>query len=546
MRNTKLKTHLLIHIFLYVVIFMTIVMGIVALFVRNSLTNMAFDKTDDTLRILELQLNHAMDHPTNELDLYATMFSEEKENFESNIATILKDESYIERLDILSEDGIIEATIPSNASAVGFDMSSSNVYKKIHTSENYRVYGEMTVDPFLEHSTMFIARKIEDKYMIGYLNLEAFQSILQKITVNDGYITVSDENGTYIGHSNNDLVEQRSVDTNVAKIIEGDLLSRSKVNYLGDVCILQYRKLQDYNWYIMYYQFNDTIVKPVTRTVMTMAFFSILSIPIIMFFILRIVRRVDTSLEHLVLTTGDIAEGHYKVAHGDFHYEEFNRVFQSVSEMSIQVEEREEEISALNDELETNYYTMAVLLAKAIEAKDHYTGNHCERVRDFAMILGQGYNLSKIELRELKFGATLHDIGKIGIPEMILNKMGKLTDEEFEIIKGHSQGGYEIIKGMPTMHLAKLTILHHHENYDGTGYPHGLAGHEIPLLARIVSIADAFDAMISERPYRNQVMSRNQAFEELKQNAGIQFDPELVELFIELIRDTPIEGSIKI
>lgn len=540
MRNTKLKTHLLINIFLYVIIFIMIVTGTVAIFVSNSLTNMAFDKTDETLRILELQLNHAMEHPTNELDLYATMFSEKKENYEMNIATILQDESYIERLDILSKDGIIESTMPLNSSAIGFDMSSSNVYKKIHDSDDCKVYGEMTLDPFLEHSTMFIARKIEDKYMIGYLDLEAFQKILQKITINDGYITVSDENGTYIGHSNDDLVEQRSVDTNVTKISEGTLSSRSKVSYLGHACILQYRKLQKYNWYIMYYQFRDTIVKPVTNAIITISLVSILSIPIIMFFILRIIKRVDTSLEHLILTTKRIAGGHYKVINSDFHYDEFNRVFQSVSEMSIQVEEREEEISALNDELETNYYTMAVLLAKAIEAKDHYTGNHCERVRDFSMILGNGYNLSKDELRELKFGATLHDIGKIGIPETVLNKMDKLTDEEFKIIKSHSQVGYDIMLGMPTMHLAKLIILHHHENYDGTGYPYGLVGEEIPILARIVSIADAFDAMTSERAYRNQAMNKNQAFEELKRNAGIQFDPELVELFIELIRNISI------
>lgn len=533
MAHAKLKNHLLANIFLYVIIFILVITGIVAMLASESLTKMAFEKTDNTLRILEMQINHTLEHPLKELQLFSVMFRGDQKNFESNITPMFGNGLYIERLDIVNSDGIIESTYPSNPSAVGFDESYSNVYKKIHDSDNEYEYGEMTIDPFLDHATMFIAMKVDDKYMIGYLDLREFNQILEKITVNDGYITVLDENGTYIGHTNGDLVEQRSVDTNAVKINEGTLNNRSKVSYLGDECILQYRKLQNYNWYIMYYQFNDTVKKPVTNTIVIIVLVSILSIPIILILILQIVRRVDKSLEHLVFTTKRIAEGHYEVIDSDFHYDEFNRLFQSISEMSTQVEEREEEISSLNDELETNYYTMAVLLAKAIEAKDHYTGNHCERVRDFSMVLGEACGLSKSELRELKFGATLHDIGKIGVPENILNKCGKLTDEEFNIIKNHSQVGYDIMSGMPSMNLAKLIILHHHENFNGTGYPHGLEGEKIPFLARIVSIADAFDAMTSERPYRQQAMSRDEAFDELRKNAGIQFDSKLVELFID-------------
>lgn len=540
MEHTRLKTHLLTYIFLYVIIFLLIVTGIVSFFVSKSLTNMAFEKTDNTLRILELQLNQSLEHPLKELDELAALFYKDRYNFEQNSESLIGAESYIQRLDVVSNDGIIESTFPLNPSAVGFDLSNSNVYKTINFSENNYEYGEMTLDPFSSSSTMFIAMKVDDKYMIGYLNLDEFHKILERITINDGYITVSDENGTYIGHSNGELVAQRSVDTNVTKLSEGNLSNRSTVLYLGQKCILQYRKLQNYNWYIMYYQFYDTIYEPIRHVIITILLVSIVSLPIILLLILRIIRRVDESLEHLVLTTKRIAEGHYDVVDSDFHYDEFYHLFQSVSDMSRQVEEREEEISSLNDELEMNYYTMAVLLAKAIEAKDNYTGNHCERVRDLSMILGEGYHLNQEELRELKFGATLHDIGKIGIPETILNKEGRLTEEEFDIIKSHSQVGFDIMSEMPSMRLSKQIILHHHEHFDGSGYPYGLVGKEIPLLAKIVSIADAFDAMTSERPYRKQAMTTKQAFDELRKNEGIQFDPELVTLFIKLVKANSI------
>jgi putative nucleotidyltransferase with HDIG domain len=185
---------------------------------------------------------------------------------------------------------------------------------------------------------------------------------------------------------------------------------------------------------------------------------------------------------------------------------------------------------------------MVVLLAKAIEAKDNYTGNHCERVRDYAMLLGESYGLSSEDLIELKFGATLHDIGKLGISEDVLNKPGLFTQEEFEIIKSHSQIGFDIMEEMPMMVKAKQIILHHHERFDGYGYPYGLKGEEIPLLARIVSIADAFDAMTSLRPYRKNCMTKREGFDELRRHSGTQFDPEMIELFIEQVKISSVKN----
>ena len=136
----------------------------------------------------------------------------------------------------------------------------------------------------------------------------------------------------------------------------------------------------------------------------------------------------------------------------------------------------------------------------------------------------------------------LHDIGKIAIDENILNKPGKLTDEEWEEVKRHPEIGYRILSTVNDMSEMAGYVLAHHEKWNGTGYPKGLKGEEIPLQSRIITIADSYDAMTSERSYRN-ALSEEDAIEELKVNAGIQFDPELVKVFVEKVLDKPFEKN---
>lgn len=127
-------------------------------------------------------------------------------------------------------------------------------------------------------------------------------------------------------------------------------------------------------------------------------------------------------------------------------------------------------------------------------------------------------------------GALLHDIGKVGVPDGILNKPGRLTEEEYRIVKRHPEYGWTVIRNLPSLEQASLYVLHHHENFDGTGYPAGLKGHETPIGARIVSVIDAFDAMVSSRPYRKG-MPVAEAIARLHQSAGTQFDPYVVRSF---------------
>lgn len=172
-------------------------------------------------------------------------------------------------------------------------------------------------------------------------------------------------------------------------------------------------------------------------------------------------------------------------------------------------------------------------LARLVEARDAYTEEHIERVANLSISIGKKMNLKDEELDLLRKGALLHDIGKIGVPDAILLKPGKLKKEEFEIMKRHSVIGYRICRDMRSLRGSLSIIRYHHERWDGGGYPDNLKEEEIPLFARIVSVADAFDAMTSDRPYR-RAHHPKVALETLEAEAEKQWDPEIVKIALEI------------
>ncbi|MBO8158762.1 PAS domain S-box protein [Thermosyntropha sp.] len=174
-------------------------------------------------------------------------------------------------------------------------------------------------------------------------------------------------------------------------------------------------------------------------------------------------------------------------------------------------------------------------LTKALEARDFITEGHGERMQDLVVAVAEAINLSENRINDLRLFAQFHDIGKVGIPDSILFKPAPLTEEEYEIMKGHSEIGYRIALSAPELVFIADWILKHHEWWNGKGYPLGLKGNEIPLECRILAIADAYDAMTNDRPYR-RAMSHEKAVEELRRCAGIQFDPWLVEEFIFVLK----------
>lgn len=174
---------------------------------------------------------------------------------------------------------------------------------------------------------------------------------------------------------------------------------------------------------------------------------------------------------------------------------------------------------------------VVVAMALAIESRDPYTGGHVERVTAYSMLLARHAGMGRSELATLRIGGLLHDIGKIAVPDAILRKPLPLTKEEFEQMKPHPVVGHQIISPIPQLAKAAPIVRWHHERIDGKGYPDGLSGDEIPLLSRVAAIADTYDAMTSDRPYRRG-LDMNVAREEIQRCAGTQFDKELAEIFV--------------
>jgi putative nucleotidyltransferase with HDIG domain len=182
-------------------------------------------------------------------------------------------------------------------------------------------------------------------------------------------------------------------------------------------------------------------------------------------------------------------------------------------------------------------------LNATVEAKDPYTAGHSQRVQRIALSVGQELGLSVKELDALRFGALFHDIGKIAIPDALLTKPGRLTDEEYELMKRHSGEGARIVAKFGRLRESVPIIRHHHERWDGRGYPEGLAGEDIPLAAAVAGLADAWDAMTIERPYQ-RALTVDEALDEVRACSGAQFVPAVVDAFFEAVRKRPDDFDI--
>ena len=192
------------------------------------------------------------------------------------------------------------------------------------------------------------------------------------------------------------------------------------------------------------------------------------------------------------------------------------------------------ENARLCERLNNLYLNSINALAQTINEKDHYTHTHSENVTKYAMAIAREMKFKSHQMEVVERAAKLHDLGKIGIHDYILTKPGKLTDKEWEEIKTHSLRGAKILEPLAFLNGVIETVRSHHERYDGKGYPDGKKGKGIPIEARIMAVADAFDAMLSERPYR-KALGKEEAIKELKANSGTQFDPKVVRVFLRII-----------
>lgn len=207
----------------------------------------------------------------------------------------------------------------------------------------------------------------------------------------------------------------------------------------------------------------------------------------------------------------------------------------AIAQMNL-IKEINNELKETNDKLEKAYLETIETLRFTVEAKDTYTRGHSDRVSEYSVLLGKYLNVSEEDLHLLKVGGLFHDIGKIGVPDSILLKTAKLTDDEYSEIKNHPTIGSHILSNATIFEKAIPIVKHHHERYDGFGYPSKLAGENIPYLARIAAVADSFDAMTSRRTYRDS-LPIDVVIGEIEKNKGTQFDPAIADVFLDILNN---------
>ncbi|MCK8058341.1 MULTISPECIES: HD-GYP domain-containing protein [unclassified Fusibacter] len=287
--------------------------------------------------------------------------------------------------------------------------------------------------------------------------------------------------------------------------------------------------------------------------------YAILEVLLVSLVIWSVSARTTRPIESLISMADDIASGKLDTVIECRSNDEVGLLSKALDSMQsqigqqmIELEKDKVEITALYDQstamntklekmllsLNQNYEETLSALARAIEVNDHYTKGHCDRVSEYALSIADQLGLCEYDKEILLKASILHDIGKIGVATHIINKEGKLDDDEYDQIKAHCLTGYNIIKDVDFLKESASVVLQHHERFDGNGYPNQLTGTDINLLARILSVADTFDAMTSSRAYRKKPLSDEQALAELHKHSGLQFDPLVVNAWMRCLDES--------
>jgi putative nucleotidyltransferase with HDIG domain len=248
--------------------------------------------------------------------------------------------------------------------------------------------------------------------------------------------------------------------------------------------------------------------------------------------------RKDTSR---LLRGTELQEAEQLLATADSQKDPQPTSFQRLYVLASRTDE-DEQLLRSNQELLLAYDATIVGLISALDLRDKETEGHTKRVTDITLRLAREMDIRDEQLIQIRRGSLLHDIGKIGVSDTILHKPGKLTEDEWQIMRRHPEIGARIVEGIPFLQEALPIIRYHHERWDGSGYPHGLTGKDIPIQARIFAVADAYDALTSTRLYRKK-SSGEEALQYLREQAGVLFDPQVIEIFAKLLQEEQLEGQ---
>ena len=435
------------------------------------------------------------------------------------------------------EDGSIYIEPLDSTMPLDYDCRSREWYKDAVSNSEKVVWTKPYIDAGESGEVIITIAKavVEEgqiKGVIGVdIKLTKFSEIIGNVKFkNDGLVMLVDNSGYVFAHPDKRMLGENLMTSKWSEQIFHNELGTYIEKINGVESIVSYIQVENVDWKLVSISsldFKNQIIMLRNRG-MQVAF-----IAFIIVFILGWVlsTKLTEPLENIMDTIYKISSGDINARSSVNSNDELKILGNELNRMLDKINELLEEQEQHTIETKKNYISTVAALANAIEANDLYTGGHCNRVWAISEEIAIKMKLYDEQLKDLEFASLLHDIGKIGISSSILTKETMLTKEEFDRIKDHPEIGYNILKDIDFLQQARVIIIQHHERIDGTGYPYGINGSEISLSAKILSVADAYDAMTSSRSYRKIPLTHSEAMKQLEIGKRTQFDVDVVESF---------------
>ncbi len=446
------------------------------------------------------------------------------------------------------EDGSLFITPLDTTMPEDYDCHTRDWYKEAVKNRGKAVWS----DPYLDAGevggiVVTVARAVEKEgHLVGVvgmdIKLSRFSNIINDVKYGDeGYLMLINSKGEIFSHPDKQmLMTNISQDESLAAQLTSSEGIRI-MNYEGKQRIVSYLTVPETGWKLIGIMSLDMakLLAPIKDRVIQVAVVSVLVTFMIGMLLSRIITRPLDNIMNVIhnISQGKLSEHADIKSNDEFKVlgNQFNNMVDALRELINERNLNVEELIKMNEEIRKNYLSTVQALANAIEASDKYTRGHCDRVSSISMTIARSMGVSSEELSKLEFASILHDIGKIGISSDLLNKEGRLTQDEYEMVKQHPQIGHDILSDVAFLNESRKILLQHHERIDGKGYPQGLKGDSIALLSKIISVADAYDAMTSSRPYRKTPLTKEQAIEEMLRAKGTQFDEKVIDCFVILL-----------
>lgn len=497
-----------------------------------------------------------------------TIANDDDENLkEMDIERVIANFKDIQGVLVLDSKGRITETSKGYNEFLGIDFSGKDYYKRILSNGEKSTF---ISNAYVSHKTMkstlgIVSPILRNNELLGMVVVLINPSIIENKELEDMEYYLVDSNGDIIFQSYEGSVITKEDNIKNSLIMQSGLGKKNSLFYrdklINKFVLGSIRKEPVSSMYIVV-QYNIFGNKALLSGLLI-----ILSIAIVFvfLFILIISAQASSAVTNYINIFKDevkkISAGNYDIKLSNkYPHEEINEIIDNFNNMAHKIKLREEELQAYNEELvaandeiktmlsalsktekerKEQYLQIIWTMVNLLEIKDEYTAGHSKSVTYYAEEIAERLNKNygfKLDVERIQIAAILHDVGKIGIDREILNKPSGLTKDEYEIIKSHPTKGYYALKDIESLKSEREIIKYHHEKYDGSGYPEGINGDDIPLGARIICVADSFDAMISDRPYRKG-MPVEMAIEELLINRGTQFDSLVVDVFVAMLME---------